>query len=249
MPRRPIFGMHRLIKQRIHREGSGSHAASRRLDPARVRHPPDARRDPLGGWVWKAVAILPGAGPAAWREQRREGDAVEYHAATVHLDLTAPTPKSAAAASPPARRRSASSCRRTATAPPFCARPPRPARRRTTSTAARRSSSSRRCPGARGADPITACARLTGDDTGLGRAVGALSAVAKSAKPKPVELEDNRLFIGIGRGELLPHASYCMTGFLNEKPLAVLRSDMARFHVARAGTVFEPRTTSRACWR
>lgn len=38
-------------------------------------------------WVWKAVAVLPGAGPAEWRELRREGDAVEYHAATVPLDL------------------------------------------------------------------------------------------------------------------------------------------------------------------
>ena len=90
------------------------------------------------------------------------------------------------------------------------------------------------------ADLIATCARLTGDDTDLGRAVGALAAVAKTAKPKPVELEYNRLFIGIGRGELLPYASYYMTGFLNEKPLAVLRSDMARFHITRAETVFEP---------
>lgn len=38
-------------------------------------------------WVWRAVALLPGAGPADWRELRREGDAVEYHAATVELEL------------------------------------------------------------------------------------------------------------------------------------------------------------------
>ncbi len=38
-------------------------------------------------WVWRAVAVLPGAGPAEWRELRRDGDAVEYHAATVPLDL------------------------------------------------------------------------------------------------------------------------------------------------------------------
>lgn len=38
-------------------------------------------------WVWKAVAVLPGAGPANWRELRREGDVVEYHAATVPLEL------------------------------------------------------------------------------------------------------------------------------------------------------------------
>lgn len=38
-------------------------------------------------WVWKAVAVLPFAGDARWKELRREGDAVEYHAGTVPLDL------------------------------------------------------------------------------------------------------------------------------------------------------------------
>jgi hypothetical protein len=38
-------------------------------------------------WCWRPVAVLPGAGPAEWRELRREGEAVEYHAATVMLDL------------------------------------------------------------------------------------------------------------------------------------------------------------------
>lgn len=38
-------------------------------------------------WAWKAVAVLPGAPPVEWRELRREGEIVEYHAATVPLDL------------------------------------------------------------------------------------------------------------------------------------------------------------------
>jgi hypothetical protein len=38
-------------------------------------------------WVWRPVAVLPGAGPADWRELRREGEAVEYHAATCTLEL------------------------------------------------------------------------------------------------------------------------------------------------------------------
>ncbi|PRY91063.1 uncharacterized protein DUF3305 [Donghicola tyrosinivorans] len=38
-------------------------------------------------WSWRAVALLPGAGPADWRELRREGEAVEYHAGTVTLEL------------------------------------------------------------------------------------------------------------------------------------------------------------------
>lgn len=40
-------------------------------------------------WSWKPFAVLPGAGPADWRELRREGEAVEYHAATVVLTLWA----------------------------------------------------------------------------------------------------------------------------------------------------------------
>ena len=38
-------------------------------------------------WSWRVVAVLPGAGPAQWRELRREGEVVEYHAATLTLDL------------------------------------------------------------------------------------------------------------------------------------------------------------------
>lgn len=38
-------------------------------------------------WNWTATAVLPGAGPADWRELRREGETVEFHAATVTLEL------------------------------------------------------------------------------------------------------------------------------------------------------------------
>ena len=38
-------------------------------------------------WIWRAVAVLPGAGPADWHEMRREGEAVEYHAATRVLEV------------------------------------------------------------------------------------------------------------------------------------------------------------------
>ena len=40
-------------------------------------------------WNWSVVAVLPGAGRAHWAELRREGDAVEYHAATLPLTLWA----------------------------------------------------------------------------------------------------------------------------------------------------------------
>lgn len=83
-------------------------------------------------------------------------------------------------------------------------------------------------------------AALSGDDSALGRAVHALSRVAAATTPEAVESEFTALFIGIGRGELLPYASYYLTGFLNEKPLAALRDDMRALAVARTPGVSEP---------
>lgn len=83
-------------------------------------------------------------------------------------------------------------------------------------------------------------ASLTGDDSDLGRAIQAMSRVARVTKPVAAEREFNALFIGLGRGELLPYASYYLTGFLNEKPLAQLRNDMAAQTITRAPNVYEP---------
>lgn len=83
-------------------------------------------------------------------------------------------------------------------------------------------------------------AGLTGDDSELGNGIRTLAKLAKTASPGSVEREFNTLFIGLARGELLPYASYYMTGFLNEKPLALLRSDMVAQSIARAQNVYEP---------
>ncbi len=81
---------------------------------------------------------------------------------------------------------------------------------------------------------------LSGDASPLGQAIDGLARVAKVTKPKSALTEFNALFIGLGRGELLPYASYYMTGFLNEKPLANLRADMAVLGMTRAANTFEP---------
>lgn len=81
---------------------------------------------------------------------------------------------------------------------------------------------------------------LTGDETALGQAIDAMARVARVTKPAAAEREFNALFIGLGRGELLPYASYYLTGFLNEKPLALLRADMAARSITRAPNVYEP---------
>ena len=50
-----------------------------------VRRSPGVTR--WAKWAWTVVGVLPGAGPADWRELRRDGDTVEYHAATLPLEL------------------------------------------------------------------------------------------------------------------------------------------------------------------
>ncbi len=83
-------------------------------------------------------------------------------------------------------------------------------------------------------------AALEADDSVLGQAIGAMARVAKAVSPVAVEGEFTNLFIGLGRGELLPYASFYLTGFLNEKPLASLRKDMKALHITRAPNRFEP---------
>ncbi len=83
-------------------------------------------------------------------------------------------------------------------------------------------------------------AALQGDESELGRAIGTLAKLAKATTPSSTEREFTKLFIGLGRGELLPYASYYLTGFLNEKPLASLRKDMSALRISRAPNVYEP---------
>lgn len=90
------------------------------------------------------------------------------------------------------------------------------------------------------AELIERVAALRGGEGEIGRAVTALAGAARRADAKKASREFHALFIGLGRGELLPYASYYLTGFLNEKPLGVLRGDMAALGVARAETVYEP---------
>ena len=83
-------------------------------------------------------------------------------------------------------------------------------------------------------------ARLNGDRSPLGLAHGALAEAARAADPDALEREFFDLFVGIGRGELLPYASYYLTGFLYERPLALLRQDLETIGVERAEDEVEP---------
>ncbi len=82
---------------------------------------------------------------------------------------------------------------------------------------------------------------LDGDqNTEMGQAFDALSVIAGKASLVDIRDEFNGLFIGMGRGELLPYGSYYLTGFLNEKPLASLRNTMRDLGIQKVESVKEP---------
>lgn len=90
------------------------------------------------------------------------------------------------------------------------------------------------------ADLLRGLSSLTGDDTPIGSASKNLAALAERTSPADAEREYNSLFVGLGRGELLPYASYYLTGFLNERPLADLRTDLMARGIKANDSVKEP---------
>ncbi|MEF2549777.1 molecular chaperone TorD family protein [Aurantimonas sp. A2-1-M11] len=81
---------------------------------------------------------------------------------------------------------------------------------------------------------------LSGDSSLLGQGIGELAAQAAATSLAEAHAEYQELFIGVGRGELVPYGSYYLTGFLHEKPLARLRSDMVPLGIARSDDSRDP---------
>jgi TorA maturation chaperone TorD len=90
------------------------------------------------------------------------------------------------------------------------------------------------------ADTLKRVATLKGDGSDLGMAHVELASAAAATDDRAVSKEFFDLFIGLGRGELLPYASYYLTGFLHERPLARVREDLDLLGIERAGTSREP---------
>jgi TorA maturation chaperone TorD len=87
---------------------------------------------------------------------------------------------------------------------------------------------------------LNALGAVPRDDTPLGAALGALADAAAATTPQQALREYHNLFIGVTEGEVVPYASYYRTGFLNDRPLAALRTDMATLGLTRAPGVPEP---------
>lgn len=82
-------------------------------------------------------------------------------------------------------------------------------------------------------------------DTLFGQAWRSLREAARAADPEDLDDEYHALFIGLGRGELVPYGSWYITGFMMDKPLAALRADLARLGFERTERVSE--TEDHAC--
>lgn len=67
-----------------------------------------------------------------------------------------------------------------------------------------------------------------------------LRIAARDCDAAVLDDEYHALFIGIGRGELVPYASWYLTGFLMDRPLAQLRHDLAALGLERQAGGSEP---------
>lgn len=81
-----------------------------------------------------------------------------------------------------------------------------------------------------------------GDDPSdeLGVAMSLLGLAAQRSEPVAVDDEYHDLFIGLGRGEVVPYGSWYLTGFLMEKPLGLLRDELRQLGYQRDPSVKEP---------
>ena len=67
-----------------------------------------------------------------------------------------------------------------------------------------------------------------------------LSDLSKKVSSSDIRNEYQNLFIGVGRGELLPFGSFYITGFLHDKPLASIRRDLNAMGIKRGDDFKEP---------
>lgn len=80
-----------------------------------------------------------------------------------------------------------------------------------------------------------------GSQTGPMKAAWALlRQAAAQAAAEDLADEYQELFVGVGRGELMPYGSWYLTGFLMEKPLVELRTDLERLGFERQDAACEP---------
>lgn len=91
-------------------------------------------------------------------------------------------------------------------------------------------------------EALAGSAELDAESTraALPAAWSALRRAAAEATAEAVSAEYEQTFIGVGKAEVMLYGSFYLAGFLNEKPLAELRSDLAALGFARNSSASEP---------
>ena len=89
-------------------------------------------------------------------------------------------------------------------------------------------------------DKVSAFAGIESQQDELALEMSMLGVSASTASAESVEDEFHELFIGLGRGELMPYASWYLTGYLMEKPLSKLREELSSLGYERSEDVHEP---------
>lgn len=78
------------------------------------------------------------------------------------------------------------------------------------------------------------------DTDHLGAAMKALADAARASDPGQLREEYHDLFIGLGRGEIVPYGSWYLTGYLMEQPLSELRDHLRDLGFERSENTREP---------
>lgn len=80
----------------------------------------------------------------------------------------------------------------------------------------------------------------SGAATPLSTAWDALRRAARATTVAAVRAEYDELFVGVGKPAVMLYASYYLTGFLNDRPLAELRRQLAALGLTRRAAAGEP---------
>ncbi len=87
---------------------------------------------------------------------------------------------------------------------------------------------------------ISEFSKVEVDEDELLLSMSSLGLAAQSTQLDSIDDEYHLLFVGLGRGELVPYGSWYLTGFLMEQPLSILRDDLKTLGFERDESVVEP---------
>ena len=95
-------------------------------------------------------------------------------------------------------------------------------------------------PGEETLRQVAAFEQVGVDEDDMLLAMSSLGLASQAVDRDAISEEYHKLFIGIGRGELVPYGSWYLTGYLMEQPLSALRDDLAELGIERDAQVSEP---------